>query len=75
MTTSPTYFIPLATIEQFSSTCGVSIRTVEAWVMRGHVPTLKIGRYRLVNVAALVAQTGKEVVAQPLANAQDKTTS
>jgi len=50
--------------------------------MRGHVPTVKIGRYRLVNVAALVAQSdlaslkkiaGKEAVAQSIA--QQKTTA
>lgn len=80
MTTIRTHFIPLVTIEQFSSTCGVTIRTVEAWVMRGHIPTVKIGRYRLVNVAALVAQadleslkrvTGNEIVSQT--NAQQNT--
>lgn len=29
---------------------------VEHWVKRGYLPTVKIGRYRMVNVALLVQQ-------------------
>lgn len=60
MTTIQTHFIPLVSVEQFSRTCGVTVRTVEAWVIRGHVPTVKIGRHRLVNVFALIAQANHE---------------
>ena len=54
------YFPPFLSLNQFGEFCGVTLRTVEAWVLRRHVPTLKIGKHRLVNVAALLTQTDLE---------------
>ena len=58
--TTGKYFPQILSMSQFGDFCGVTLRTVEAWVLRGHVPTLKIGKHRLVNVAALAAQTDLE---------------
>lgn len=65
MTTSYTHFAPLRTVEEFSSDIGLTLRTVEAWVMRGYVPTVKVGRHRLINVAALVATGGLDQATAP----------
>jgi hypothetical protein len=47
------HFAPMMTIEDFSSSCGVTAETVRGWVKRGYVPTLKLGRRRMINVVAL----------------------
>ena len=46
-------YTPLMTVAEFAVSVGVSEGVVTGWVKRGYVPTLKIGRHRLVNVAQL----------------------
>ena len=46
-------YTPLMTLSEFASCVGVSEGVVEGWVKRNYVPTHKIGRHRLVNVAKL----------------------
>ena len=44
--------IPEMTIEQYAQQVGVSTRTVEGWVAKGLLPSIKVGKRRLVNMAA-----------------------
>lgn len=44
---------PMMTIQEFSKRVGVSAYVVEGWVRRGYIPTIKIGKRCLVNVAAI----------------------
>ena len=45
--------VPVLTQARFAQLVGVSSDVVRGWVARGQVPTVKIGRYRMVNVAKL----------------------
>ena len=45
--------IAIMTPEKFSEAIGVSHMTVQGWINKGYVPTVKIGRRRMVNHAAL----------------------
>ncbi len=44
--------VPEMTIEQYAQQVGVTARTVEGWIAKGLLPTVKIGKRRLVNMAA-----------------------
>jgi excisionase family DNA binding protein len=44
------------TQDRFAETTGLTPDTVRGMVARGQLPTVKIGRHRLVNVAALCAE-------------------
>jgi len=46
-----TLAVPEMTIEQYAENVGVSVRTVEGWIERGYLPSVKIGKRRLINVA------------------------
>lgn len=46
-------YIPLMTVSEFASCVGVSEGVVTGWVKRDYIPTVKMGRHRLVNVALL----------------------
>ena len=50
-----TITVPEMTIEHYAQQVGVSTRTVEGWVAKGLLPTTKVGRRRLINVAARAA--------------------
>ncbi|MGH1486892.1 MAG: helix-turn-helix domain-containing protein [Cellvibrionaceae bacterium] len=50
-----TVTVPEMTIEHYAQHVGVTARTVEGWIAKGLIPTMKIGRRRLVNVAARMA--------------------
>ena len=50
-----TISVPEMTIEHYAQHVGVTTRTVEGWVAKGLLPTTKVGRRRLINVAARVA--------------------
>jgi excisionase family DNA binding protein len=47
---------PEMTIERYAELVGVSQRVIEAWIKRGYLPTVKIGKRRLVNVALRTSQ-------------------
>ena len=42
--------IPEMTMEQYARCVVVTTGTVEKWVERGYLPSLKLGKYRMVNV-------------------------
>lgn len=46
-------YSPLMTVSQFAENVGVSEGVVVGWIKREYIPTHKIGRHRLVNIAQL----------------------
>lgn len=47
---------PVMPWREFADWIQVGADTVEMWIKRGYLPTVKIGRYRMVNVALLTQQ-------------------
>ncbi len=45
--------VPVMHQERFAELVGVSVGTVNGWVDKGYVPSIVIGRHRLVNMALL----------------------
>lgn len=45
---------PVMPWREFADWVRMDAEIVENWVKRGYLPTVKIGRYRMVNVAQLV---------------------
>lgn len=45
--------VPVMAADRFAELVGVSSDVVRGWIDKGYLPTMKIGRYRLVNLAAL----------------------
>lgn len=48
--------LPLISQEQFSELVGLSQDVVRGWIDKGLIPTVKIGRRRLINVAKLTQE-------------------
>ncbi|GEK74658.1 MULTISPECIES: MerR family transcriptional regulator [Halomonas] len=48
--------VPLMTIERFAELSGLEQGVVYGQIRNGHLPAVKVGRYRMVNVALLQAQ-------------------
>ena len=46
-------FFPVMTREKFAEHSGLAEGVVQGMIEKGHLPSIKIGRYRLVNVAKL----------------------
>ncbi|MGO2244854.1 MAG: DNA-binding protein [Halomonas sp.] len=44
------------TIEHFSQLSGQDEGVLQGHIRRGYLPTIKVGRYRMINVALLNAQ-------------------
>ncbi|WP_299580863.1 hypothetical protein [uncultured Microbulbifer sp.] len=44
---------PVCTQEQYAIDAGHTLSTVRAQVDRGYLPTIKIGRYRMINLLQL----------------------
>ncbi|MDP2506720.1 helix-turn-helix domain-containing protein [Oceanobacter sp. 3_MG-2023] len=57
---------PVLTQEQFADLAGLSPDTVRGWIYAKTIPSVKIGRLRLVNadLLALHIREGKEVFSQ-----------
>jgi excisionase family DNA binding protein len=53
--------IPTVTQEKFAQELGLSLSVVRAWVARGYVPTVKIGRRRLIDLDRYREQVRVEV--------------
>jgi len=53
-------FSPFLTKERFAQSVGVSFDTVDGWVKRKYIPTVKVGVRRLINITALVNQLHQE---------------
>lgn len=48
--------VPVMTVEAFAAACGLPIGVIGAQVERGYWKTVKVGKYRFINVAALWQQ-------------------
>jgi excisionase family DNA binding protein len=44
---------PIVTIDKFSDLSGLTIDTIRALISRGRLPTMKVGRRRMINVALI----------------------
>ena len=42
--------------DRFAELVGVSSEVVRGWIDKGYLPTQKVGRYRLVNIAVLTRE-------------------
>lgn len=47
------FVFPLVTQERFAELSGVPEGVVRGWISKGTLPTMKVGRWRLVNLKAL----------------------
>lgn len=48
--------VPTMTIERFSELSGLDEGVIQGHIRRGYLPTVKMGRYRMINVALLTAR-------------------
>ncbi|MGM0784631.1 MAG: helix-turn-helix domain-containing protein [Pseudomonadota bacterium] len=48
--------VPLMTIERFAELSGLDQGVVYGHIRSGYLPAVKVGRYRMVNIALLQAQ-------------------
>ncbi|MBD3896590.1 DNA-binding protein [Halomonas sp. ML-15] len=48
--------VPLMTLERFSELSGLDEGVIYGHIRRGYLPSIKMGKYRLINVALLQAQ-------------------
>ena len=48
--------VPTMTIEHFSQLSGQDEGVLQGHIRRGYLPTIKVGRYRMIDVALLNAQ-------------------
>lgn len=48
--------VPTMTIDRFSELSGLDEGVIQGHIRRGYLPTVKMGRYRMINVALLTAR-------------------
>ncbi len=48
--------VPLMTIERFAQLSGLEEGVIYGQIRRGYLPSLKVGKYRLINIALLQTQ-------------------
>lgn len=53
--------VPVMTKERFAELVGVEVGVIRGMIDRDYLPTVKIGRHRLINVAALQARCLEDV--------------
>ncbi|MEJ1364277.1 MAG: helix-turn-helix domain-containing protein [Candidatus Sedimenticola sp. (ex Thyasira tokunagai)] len=53
--------VPVMTVERFAELSGVSEDTVRGWIRKDCLPTVKIGKRRMVNIVALNRAALEEV--------------
>lgn len=51
---------PLMTVERFADAVGLRSEVVRGWVYADHIPTAKVGKYRLINIVALVSKLSSD---------------
>ncbi|MEW6772311.1 MAG: hypothetical protein AB1330_13185 [Bacillota bacterium] len=52
----PNLLVPVMTREQFAQFSGLGEEVVRGMAEKGHLPTVKIGRHRMINVARLTVE-------------------
>lgn len=53
LTLSQLPLVPVMHRDAFAQQVGVSADVVTGWINRGYIPTMDVGKYRLVNLALL----------------------
>lgn len=48
--------VPVMTLERFAELSGLTVDTVYGHIRRGYLPSVKMGRYRLINITQLHIQ-------------------
>lgn len=48
--------VPVMEREKFAQLVGVELGIVNGWIDRGYLPSIKIGKHRLVNLALLAKE-------------------
>ena len=51
--------VPIMTKDRFSDLSGVSPEVLRGWLDRGYLPSMRIGKHRLINMVALVKQASE----------------
>lgn len=46
-------FVPVMTIERFAQMSGLEEGVIQGHIRRGYLPTIKLGRYRVINLSLL----------------------
>ncbi|HEY8037306.1 MAG TPA: hypothetical protein VIF37_17125 [Methylobacter sp.] len=54
-TASQLFLIPFMVPGKFAESIGLSEGVVGGWIDQGYIPTVKVGRYRMINMVVLVA--------------------
>jgi hypothetical protein len=54
-------FSPMCTKERFAELTGLEVGVVRGLIEKGHLPSVKVGKYRLINMALLSDELLKEV--------------
>lgn len=54
-------FSPMCTKERFSELTGLGVEVVRGMLERGHLPSVKVGKHRLINMVLLTDELQKEV--------------
>jgi len=49
--------VPVMAPDRFAELVGVPVGVVQGWIDKGYVPTSKIGRWRLINIAILTRES------------------
>lgn len=49
--------VPVMAPDRFAELVGVPSGVVQGWIDKGYVPTTKIGRWRLINLALLTRES------------------
>ena len=49
-------YVPVLTVEKYAKSIGIEIGVVDGWVKRGYIPTIKIGKRRLINIVAMTQE-------------------
>lgn len=52
---------PVMHPDKFAELIGLSSGVVGGWIQLGYLPTLKIGKYRMINLSALTAQCRSDI--------------
>lgn len=48
--------VPVMAQERFADLIGIDLGVLQNWVNRGYLPTIKIGRHRLINLVVLARE-------------------
>ncbi|NOR71640.1 MAG: hypothetical protein GQ532_18460 [Methylomarinum sp.] len=50
--------VPVIHQDKFAAAVGLSSGVIGGWVDNGYIPTLKIGKYRMINLVQFTKQLG-----------------